>query len=364
MFVKSLKIKNIRNYKEEEIKFDENINILLGKNGQGKTNLIEAIYISSFSKSFRTNNERDIVKFNEEIGEIKIDYSKDNEDNKIEYFIKNNGKKNIKVNGLKIEKISQLIGNLLVVVFYPDDLKIIKEEPEKRRAFINRELCQLSLSYYNCLSNYNKVLMQRNKYLKEDDINIDILEIWDQNLVKYGNEIIKKREEFIKKLNNISSNIYNSVKKEEILKIEYERNIKENEDFYEILRDSYKKDLNNRITTRGPHKDDIKILINEVDARKFGSQGQQRTAALSLKLAEIEIIKELKEENPIVLLDDVFSELDEERQELIIKHLKDVQLFITTTHISSNIIEKFEGINKIFNIENGNITSPWCSPPL
>ncbi len=355
MYINKINLENIRNYENEIIEFNRNINIIIGKNGQGKTNLIESIYVSAFSKSFRTNNEKEIVGFNKEVGKIEVSFTKQEEIQNIEYYINNIGKKNIKINGLKINKVRDLIGNLLVVVFYPDDLKIVKEDPEKRRGFMDRELCQLSLSYLISLQNYKKTLLQRNKYLKEININKDILEVWDLSLCDHGNKIIKKRKEFVEKLNKISGKIYNNIKKEETLKLKYESNIKENENFKDILNENYEKDVNNRNTLRGPHKDDIKILINDVDARKFASQGQQRSAALAIKLAEIEIIKEEKKESPVVLLDDVLSELDEERQELIVKNLNDVQLFITTTNISNSILANLRGNDKVYNIEKGKL---------
>ncbi len=354
MIIKKAKLENIRNYENEEVTFDSDINIIIGKNGQGKTNLIESIYVSAFSKSFRTSKEKEIVNFNSKIGSINIDYLKDGEEENISFYISNKGEKNIKINGVKIEKMSQLIGNILVVVFSPEDLKIIKEDPEKRRSFIDRELCQLSLSYFNNLSKYKKILLQRNKYLKENSINKEILEVWNESLALHGKEIINKRIEFVKKLNNISKDIHKNIKAEEVLEIKYKGNIDKDADFLSILNENIDNDINARTTTRGPHRDDIEIFINNVNTRKFGSQGQQRTAALSLKLAEIQLIKEEKEESPILLLDDVMSELDEERQKFIIKYLKDVQLFITTTHISEEINKLVKDKN-IYKIENGSI---------
>ncbi len=355
MRIKNIKLENIRNYEKEFLEFEDGFNIIIGKNAQGKTNLLESIYITSFSKSFRTNNDKEIISFEKKFGNIVVNYEKEEEENRIEYFINNLGEKVIKINGIKIKKLNELVGNIMTVIFYPEDLKIIKEDPEKRRSFINREMCQLSLSYYNNLYSYNKILFLRNKYLKEKTIKKELLEVWTEELIKYGKEIIKERKIFINKLNHISKKIYNNIKKNEDFYIKYESNIKDEEKYKEIMEESLNNDILYRTTTKGPHKDDLKIFINNIDARKFGSQGQQRTAALSLKLAEIEIIKEIKKENPIILLDDVFSDLDDERQEFSMEYLKDLQVFITTTSLSSNMMKLVGGKKNIFHVENGKI---------
>ncbi|MEG2648278.1 MAG: DNA replication/repair protein RecF [Anaerovoracaceae bacterium] len=348
MKIKKIKLENYRNYDQLEIDFHKKVNIILGENGSGKTNLLESIYLTSLGKSFRTSKDRDLIKFEREFCRISSFYVKDNEDEEIEIAISNAGKKGIKVNGVSLKKVSELMENIYIVIFSPEDLKIIKEEPAKRRNFIDRELCQLKISYYNNLLNYKKVLAQRNKYLKERYIDDSYLDVWDTELARYGSKIIEERRKFVKEINSISKVIHTNItgKKEEI-EILYKPNIsidldinKQEEIFYKTLVINRNLDKQTRITNKGPHKDDIKVLINNIDARKYGSQGQQRTAALSLKLSEIELIKREKNDNPVLLLDDVMSELDSDRQNYLISSLKDVQIFITTTDLMPDVMDE------------------------
>ncbi len=362
MKITSLELKNFRNYDYLKINFNENVNLILGNNAQGKTNLIEAIYITSMGKSFRTNKDSDMILFGNDFAKVNIHAEKSYIDTDIDITIKNDSKKSIKKDGNQIKKISELLENILIVIFSPEDLKIVKDEPEKRRKFIDRELCQINPMYYDNLNNYKKVLLQRNSYLKEEKIDNNILDLWDLQLSKYGAKVIKIREKFIKKISDISGGIHNNITNEkEILEIKYNSNINikknllEQEQFiYETLKSSYKNDLKMRTTTRGPHKDDILFFVNEINMRNFGSQGQQRTTALSLKLAEISLIKEETGEDAILLLDDVMSELDIERQKYLIKSLKNIQLFITTTDIDENLKKSFPNANILY-INNGKI---------
>lgn len=360
MYIKKIKLENYRNYKEADISFDEKVNIILGENAQGKTNLLESIYMSSMGKSFRTSKDKEVVKFDGDMCRIRAEYFKYDDIGSVEIAISKEGKKAIKVDGVNVKKMSQLMENILTVIFSPEDLKIIKEEPGKRRSFIDRELCQLKISYYSNLSNYKKILIQRNTYLKERDIEKFVLDVWDMQLASYGAKIIKERKEFIKKLNEISKDIHSNITNgREKIEIRYVSNIpveddvkKIEENFLNALKKSESNDIYMRNTSRGPHKDDLKVLINNIDARKFGSQGQQRTAALSLKLAEINLIKEEKEESPILLLDDVMSELDNERQKFLVNSLNDVQIFLTTTELNEEVRKSLpEG--KIINIKKG-----------
>ena len=362
MKITSLELKNFRNYDYLKINFNENVNLILGNNAQGKTNLIEAIYITSMGKSFRTNKDSDMILFGNDFAKVNIHAEKSYIDTDIDITIKNDSKKSIKKDGNQIKKISELLENILIVIFSPEDLKIVKDEPEKRRKFIDRELCQINPMYYDNLNNYKKVLLQRNSYLKEEKIDNNILDLWDVQLSKYGAKVIKIREKFIKKISDISGGIHNNITNEkEILEIKYNSNINikkdllEQEQFiYETLKSSYKNDLKMRTTTRGPHKDDILFFVNEINMRNFGSQGQQRTTALSLKLAEISLIKEETGEDAILLLDDVMSELDIERQKYLIMSLKNIQLFITTTDIDENLKKSFPNANILY-INNGKI---------
>lgn len=359
MYITKVELQDFRNYEKLNIEFHPNVNLILGNNAQGKTNLIEAIYLSSLGKSFRTSNDFEMIKFGSKFFRVKIEAEKKNEDLCVEMAVSKESKA-VKLNGRKIKKISELLENIYIVVFSPEDLKIVKEEPEKRRKFIDRELCQIRPMYFNNISRYKKILLQRNTMLKENAPKISLLEIWDLELAEYGSKIILMRAEFIKKLDKISSQIHKNITNgKEKLHIQYEANVpfmnslQEQKDlFLEKIRINIEKDLVRRSTSVGPHRDDLKIIINGIDIRKYGSQGQQRTAALSLKLAEIMLIKEETEEDCILLLDDVLSELDEERQNYLINSLANIQLFITSAELSEKVKRTLpEG--KTFYVENG-----------
>ena len=366
MYIKELKIKDFRNYEVLDLKFDEKVNIILGSNAQGKTNLLESIYISAYGRSFRTSKDTDMIRFGCDNSKVEMLFNKDIGDLEIEIMLFRDHKKSVKVDGNRIRKSSQLLDNVYIVIFSPDDLKIVKDEPEKRRKFIDKELCQIKPSYYNNLSNYKKVLLERNTYLKESYVDPDMMDIWDTQLAKYGAALMIHRNEFINKISGISRDIhYGITNSKEILSLKYDPNIEFSEDirtqekiFYEKLKSSFDNDMRMRTTTKGPHKDDIEFFIenddNLINVRNFGSQGQQRTAALSLKLAEIDIIKKETGEYPILLLDDVMSELDLERQEFLIKTLSFSQLFITTAEMQEKLIEEFPDAT-IFDVKKGNV---------
>ncbi len=363
MYIKEIELKDFRNYKELRTSFHPKVNIFLGKNAQGKTNLLESIYLNSMARSFKTAKDKEMINFGEKFCRVKTLSEGYGDELETEIVISENGKKIIKIDGVKASKTSQLLERIYIIVFSPEDLKIVKDEPEKRRRFIDRELCQIKPGYYSNLSNYKKVLKQRNFYLKENEIDDAVLDVWDNELANYGSRIIESREEFIEKISGISRKIHETISGGiEKLKIKYEANIelkgdkreKKEREFYEILRENREEDKKNRNTWRGPHKDDLKIESDGIDLRKFGSQGQQRTAALSLKLSEIKLIEEETGEKPILLLDDVLSELDNERQKYLITSLGENQMFITTADISGKVIRAMpEG--KVFKIEDGTI---------
>lgn len=358
MYIKEIELKDFRNYESLSVKFNKNVNLFLGPNAQGKTNLLESLYITSMGKSFRTGKDREMIRFGKEFFRVKITACKEDE-LIIEIAVNREGKKGIKIDGVKASKSSQLLENIYMVIFSPEDLRIVKDEPEKRRKFMDRELCQIRPSYYVSLNQYKKTLMQRNAYLKEQNLDPIILDIWDRKLSEYGSKIILHRDAFVKKINIISSSIHEEITNhKEKIKVIYEPSIKPcdnlQEVFYEELKTSRPLDIRKRTTGLGPHKDDLKLLANEIDIRHFGSQGQQRTAALSLKLSEINLIKEETGENPILLLDDVLSELDQERQNYLINSLSETQIFITSTELSKEV-EKNLGNIKYFFIEKGNI---------
>jgi len=357
MYIKEIELKDYRNYKDLRVSFSDKVNIFLGNNAQGKTNLLEGIYLNAMAKSFKTSKDKELIRFGEDFCKVKSVASISGDEHITEIVINKEGKKGIKIDGVKIKKTSELLERIFIIIFSPEDLKIVKDEPEKRRKFIDRELCQIKPGYFSDLNNYKKVLKQRNTYLKEFNIENSILDIWDYELARYGSRVILKRHEFIERINEISKKIHDNISGgKENLELKYEPNVLVSEntenDFYEMLRNSRNDDIKNRTTGKGPHKDDLKISADGIDLRKFGSQGQQRTAALSLKLSEIKLIEEEMGEKPILLLDDVLSELDNDRQSYLINSLGGNQLFITTTDISGKVARALpEG--KVFKITSG-----------
>lgn len=362
MHIKHIELTDFRNYESLKLDFHQNVNLILGNNAQGKTNLLEAIYITSIGRSFRTNRDSELVRFGQQAARICVEAEKEISDTSVEITIKRDSKKSVKKDGVNIKKTSQLLENILIVIFSPEDLKIVKDEPEKRRRFIDRELCQIQPRYYDSLSNYKKTLQQRNAYLKEERIDPSMLDLWDLQLAKYGARIMELRDRFIKKISVFSGAIHSSITAgQETLFLEYNPNVALTDDreqlegfFYDEIKRAFPGDCRHRTTTRGPHKDDISFYVGGINMRSFGSQGQQRTCALSLKLAELNLIKEETEEDAILLLDDVMSELDLQRQEYLIKTLKENQLFITTTDIDEKLLASFPGAKQIY-VENGKI---------
>ena len=361
MYIKEIELNNFRNYKEQKVSFSRGVNIFIGKNAQGKTNLLEGIYLNAFGKSFKNIKDRELIKFGEDYCIIKSVSENEEGENTTEIVIKSDGRKGIKKDGIKIKKASELLDRIYIIIFSPEDLRIVKDEPEKRRKFINRELCQIRAGYLFDLNEYNRILKQRNMYLKEKQIDSDLLDIWDRQLAACGTRIIRKRKNFVERIDEISRKIHSGITEErEKLELKYEASIAPTdnleEEFYGILVASREDDIRNGTTGKGPHRDDIKISADGIDLRKFGSQGQQRTAALSLKLSEIKIIEEEKGEKPILLLDDVLSELDNDRQIMLIQSLGENQMFITTTEIMESVADRLPK-GKYFKIVEGQVAS-------
>lgn len=357
MFVKSLELQNYRNYEKLHIEFDPGTNILYGDNAQGKTNILEAIYVCATSKSHRGSKDKEIVHFGNDEAHIKIMVDKKGVSNRIDMHLKKNKTKGIAISGIPIKKASELFGNINVVFFSPEDLNIIKNGPAERRRFIDMELCQLDKLYTSDLVNYNKVLNQRNKLLKDLAFSpgyADMLPVWDDQLVRYGREVIKRREAFLRECNDIIAPIHEKLTggKEQI-KVVYEPDSPE-ERFEEELFLAKDKDIRNKVTSKGPHRDDISFISNGIDIRKFGSQGQQRSAALSLKLAEIELFRRKLKDTPILLLDDVLSELDSQRQNHLLESIKDIQTIITCTGLDEFVNNHFE-IDQVFRVNSGSV---------
>ena len=353
MWIKNIKIKNFRNYDQEEINIEKNINIFYGKNAQGKTNIIEAIFLCSLGKSFRAKKDNEMIKLNEENAIVEIEYEKSDRDGKIKIEIGN--KKNIYLNGIKIKKLSELLGNLNIVIFTPDDINILKGGPQNRRRFLDIMISQLRPNYMHILNLYLKTIEQRNKYLrqiKEEHKDENLLEIWDEKLAEYAVKIYEYRKEFIekiiKKINIIHKNITNG---EEQIKLEYITECDNKEKYLQLLKERRKLDIIKGFTTKGIHRDDFVIYINNKEIKIFGSQGQNRTAMLSLKLAELQVIYDEIGEYPILLLDDFMSELDRTRRKNFLENIEGTQVIITGTEKLD--IENLKYLE--YNVSNGKV---------
>lgn len=360
MKIKSLKLKDFRNYNLLQLDFDASTNIFYGNNAQGKTNILEAVYLSGTTKSHRGTKDRDLIRFGENESHIETVVEKRGMSYKIDMHLKKNSPKGIAIDKLPIRKAGELFGIINIVFFSPEDLNIIKNGPSERRRFIDLELSQLDKIYLNHLSNYNRIINQRNHLLKDlreagrQENLIQTLDIWDMQLVQYGNEIIKKRKEFIEKINEIISYTHKKLTGgKENIELVYEPG-SGSLSLEDALKKNREKDMRFKNTSVGPHRDDICFMTKDLDIRRFGSQGQQRTAALSLKLAEIELVKSVIHDTPVLLLDDVLSELDKYRQNYLLDSIHDIQTLITCTGMDEFINHRFS-INKVFHVFNGQV---------
>ncbi len=382
MKVLRLKLSNFRNYDSIDVSFSSGTNIILGKNAQGKTNLLEAIFMCAIGKSLRAKKDCDLVKWGKENGKIELEVEKKFGKSKIEIYLFNKGKKAIRINSLPIKRIGELLGELRCVFFAPDELKLIKESPEDRRRFMDIDLSQISKTYFNLLGKYEKIIASRNKLLKDykDKNNIkksniqklnfeelkSMISIYDQQLAECASKITISRNNLIVSLAPFAEKAHDFLTdKKEKLEIEYQGAFVSPKELLSIEKDfqqiknkfisSYEKNFEKDVflgyTTIGPHRDDIKVLINGIDVKSFCSQGQQRTAALSLKLAELEIIKEQTGDMPILILDDVLSELDLSRRTKLLKFCALTQTFISSTdkpeRIPNSNIIKIDNARKI-----------------
>ena len=406
MRINSIILENFRNYKNLELDFDDSRNIIVGENAQGKTNLVEAIYLTAFARSFRTSNSSDLIMFGESRARVNTDITSEDIDKNINIIIRSDGKKMIKKDGKVISKTTELLNNIVVIIFSPDDLRIIKDSPDRRRSFINRELSQMRPRYYEVLKRYNDALRQKNALLKgyfnikkktftrADNLSLndalnggnvsldglapgeggrsiydnsrryneDMLDVFDHQLADAGYELIRYRREFVEMLSDEAGEIMKKISGgREDLRIEYKTTCdfvtasEGREILYKQFYHHRDKDIYNGSQTIGPHRDDIAFFINGKDARKYGSQGQQRTIALSLKLAEIRIARQILDESPVLLLDDVLSELDLDRQRFLVNEIDDVQLFITSAELNEEVIRDLRG-GTLFRIEEGTVT--------
>lgn len=337
--------------------FDPKTNILYGDNAQGKTNILEALYLSGTTKSHRGTKDRDLIQFGREESHLETVVEKNGVLFQIDMHLKKNSPKGIAINKIPIRRAGELFGIVHFVFFSPEDLNIIKEGPAGRRRFIDLELSQLDKVYLSNLSNYNRIINQRNSLLKEivyqKDL-IDTLDIWDMQLAEYGTKIIERRKKFIDEVNRIIGGIHEKLTGgRENIELSYESSAGELS-MEEMLRKNRERDIRFKSTSAGPHRDDLCFRVGDLDIRKFGSQGQQRTAALSLKLSEIELVKMLIHDTPILLLDDVLSELDKNRQNYLLDSIHDIQTVITCTGLDEFVNHRFS-INKIFYVKNGTV---------
>ena len=334
MYIKKVILENFRNYENQEIELNENINIIYGNNAQGKTNIIESVFLCAFGKSFRAKKDSELIKFDENNCKVEVFYNKIDREGSIKAIIED--KKVFFSNGVKQNKISDIIGKINVVIFTPDDIEIIKDGPQKRRRFLDMMISSLRPNYLHLLNNYNKTLEQRNNYLRQikmENKNPSMLDIWDEQLADYSFKIYEYRKYFIEKISNIIEDIHSLITKsgKEDIKIKYISNSKNKESFLENLKKSRQVDIKRGFTATGVHRDDFMIYINGRPVSIFGSQGQQRTTILTLKLCELKIVKEEIGDSPILLLDDFMSELDEKRRESFLENIKGNQVIITCT---------------------------------
>lgn len=357
MIIKSLELSNFRNYGFLNLTFDRGTNILYGDNAQGKTNILEAIYLCGTTKSHRGTKDRDIVNFDQEEAHIRAYLEKKGEEIRIDMHLRKNKSKGIAIDGTRIKRAAELLGIMNVVFFSPEDLAIIKNGPAERRRFMDMELCQLDASYLYNLNQYNRIVNQRNRLLKDlwnNSSMRDVLSVWDEQLADFGEKIIERRVLFAQQLNEIIGGIHHRLSGgREHLSIVYEPDTAPGELADKIAR-CQERDIRLKMTSAGPHRDDFAFVADGVDIRKFGSQGQQRTAALSLKLSEIELVKKVTNDTPVLLLDDVLSELDSSRQNYLLNSIGDIQTIITCTGLDEFVNNRFE-INRVFQVSNGTV---------
>lgn len=368
MYINHLKLRHYRNYESVNLHFENKVNVIIGENAQGKTNLMESMFVLALAKSYRTSNDKELIRFEEEYAKIEGEITKRNYNLNLQLVISKKGKK-AKVNGLEQQRLSQYIGGMNVVMFAPEDLNLVKGSPQMRRKFIDMEIGQISPVYLHDLNTYQKLLIQRNHYLKKiqltkktDEALLDILTI---QLCEAAAKVCKKRFEFIQLLQQWAQPIHTGISRElEVLEIIYTPSVDVSEDmelskiiemYYESYQKTKDRDIQRGVTTIGPHRDDLVFYVNGRNVQTYGSQGQQRTTALSVKLAEIELIKSEVEEYPILLLDDVLSELDDHRQSHLLSTIQDkVQTFVTTTSVEGIEHETLKRANMV-RVSSGNI---------
>jgi len=361
LYISRIYLKNFRNYSEQTVDLNENVNIVYGKNAQGKTNLLESVFLCSTGRSHRTTKDDELVLEGKNGFSVRIEGMKDDIPFEISISYKKDGKKIIKVNGLKIRKLGEMMGVLNTVIFSPDDLQIIKRGPGERRRFLDILISQTNRSYFYKLQKYQKIIKQKNALLRTFDRTegaMDLLHIFNQNQAETGSSIINERIEFIDEIRGkILKNHKKLTKNKENIEIRYifscGKDSYTKEKYLKFLDNNTKKEIRNQTSMYGPHRDDLEIIVNESDLRAFGSQGQQRTAVLSLKLTEIQLIKEKTGHSPVLLLDDVMSELDLSRKKYLIENIDTRQSLITGTE--KRTYAAFEDKSTFFHVVNGTV---------
>lgn len=357
MIIKSIELCNFRNYEREEFHFHEGTNVLYGNNAQGKTNVLEAIFVGGTTRSHKGSKDSDMIRRGTQEAHIRYFVEKNNRTFRVEIHLRKGKTKGIAIDGIPIKSSKELMGLSNIVFFSPEDLGIIKDGPEQRRRFMDLELCQLNKAYLYYLTQYKKVLKQRNallKQIKEKESLKNTLEIWDSQLVENGTKLIEIREEFVNEVGLIMKEKHrNLTGGQEDIEAVYKPNCLAAE-FSEKLFMEGDRDIYMGTTTVGPHRDDIVFYIGGQEIKTYGSQGQKRTAALSLKMAEIEIVERIIGEKPILLLDDVLSELDRNRQNYLLENIKGIQTIITCTGLEE-FIQNGININQTFEIIDGSI---------
>ena len=357
MKIESLELSDFRNYEALELPLFPGVNILCGDNAQGKTNILEAIYLAATSKSHRGAKDSDMISFGKEEAHVRVVHEKEGLSSRIDMHLRRHKTKGIAIDGEKLKKAGELMGRIKVVLFSPEDLSIIKLSPAERRRFMDIELCQIDSFYLYNLANYNRLVMQRNKLLKGAGFGQDLtstLDIWDEQLFSFGSKLIERRQSFIEQISEITGQIHRDLTDgKESIKLSYEPSVTL-DNYREAMKSARDRDFRMHQTTVGPHRDDLIYMANDIDLRKYGSQGQQRTAALALKLSEIELIKRITKDTPVLLLDDVLSELDETRQTQLLNTMGEIQTIVTCTGVDEFVKRRMK-IDKIYRVENGRV---------
>lgn len=357
MQIQQIQLYDFRNYETLTMDFSGGVNLLYGDNAQGKTNLLEAIYLAATTRSMRGSKDRELIRFGCAEAHIIARVINGGCTHRIDMHLRKNKVKGIAIDGVPIRRSAELLGLLHVISFCPDDLALLKSGPAERRRFFDMELSQMDRSYCGYLAAYNRVLMQRNQLLKQISGNLslqDTVSVWDSQLISYGKKIIRRRREFVDKLYPIVAEKHKLLSGgRETLTMEYAPSVTE-EDFADKLAHELQHDIFQRATGIGPHRDDLEFSVNDANARLYGSQGQQRTVALALKLAEIELVRETVQEAPVLLLDDVLSELDRNRQKQLLEEIDDIQTIVTCTGLEEFVLRR-QSENSIYLVKEGSV---------